>query len=104
MRIQLLRLEKGFLEDLGDSADFTLVIERWNMDRWLEDREAEDRLSKKVTIMPLVNFEQLIQLPLGKTPSGATMMDRQKNFTDEMMKLYTVGAAHTECSHVMFTK
>lgn len=104
MKIFLMKTQKGFLEDLGEGKDFNVEIEHFEFDRWLEDREAENRIGKHVTIMPMVNFEQLIQLPLGKTDSGATIIDRYKKHTETMLNLYTVGATHAECSHVMFFK
>lgn len=104
MKIHLMKVNKGFIEDLGDHKDFNIEIEHFAFERWLEDHEAEDRIGKHVTIMPMGNFEQFIQLPLGKTDSGATVMDRYKRHTDQMLNLYTVGATHAECSHVMFVK
>lgn len=104
MKIHLMKLNKGFIEDLGDHKDFSIEIEHFAFDRWLEDREAEDRISKNITIMSMANFEQFIQLPLRKLESGATVMDRYKMRTEQMQNLYTVGATHAECSLVMFVK
>lgn len=104
MKIVLLTLRGGFIEELGESKDFTLDIKWFNMTCWAEDREVEDNLKKDVNIMTLAEFEKLTQLPLEVTPSGQPVMDRQKNVTEDMIKLFTVGAAHTECSHVMFMK
>ena len=104
MKIFLMKTHKGFLEDLGEGKDFSIEIDHYEFSRWLEDREAEDCIGKHVTIMPMANFEQLIQLPLSKTDSGATIIDRYKKYTEAMLNLYTVGVTHTECSHVMFVK
>lgn len=115
MKIHLMKPNKGFIEDLGDHKDFSVEVENFAFERWLEDREAEDRIGKYVTIMPMANFEQFIQLPLGKNLNGAPVMDRYKEHTDQMLNLYkehtdqilnlyTVGATHAECSHVMFVK
>lgn len=106
MKIFLMKTQKGFLEDLGEDKDFSIEIERYEFNRWLEDREAEDRIGKHVTIMPMVNFEQMLQLPLGKTYNNTAVHDRIKdtNVWRDMLNLYTVGATHAECSHVMFVK
>ena len=104
MKISLMKIQNGFLEDLGNENSFSVEIEKYEFGCWLEDREAENRIGNHITIMPMVNFEQLIQLPLGKTNSGATVIDRYKKHTETMLNLYTVGATHAECSHVMFFK
>lgn len=106
MKIHLMRVNKGFIEDLGDHKDFSIEIERFEFDRWLEDREAEDRIGNHVTIMPMVNFEQMLQLPLGKTYNNTAVHYRIKdtNVWRDMLNLYTVGATHAECTHVMFVK
>ena len=106
MKIHLMKLNKGFIEDLGDHPDFSIEIENFAFDRWLEDREAEDRIGKYVTIMPMVNFEQMLQLPLGMDAvnTNTPVKDRYPRITMILTNLYTVGAAHAECSHVMFIK
>ena len=106
MKIYLMKVNKGFIEDLGDHKDFSVEIENFAFDRWLEDREAEDRIGKHVTIMPMVNFEQMLQLPLGMDAviTSTPVKDRYPKITEILMNLYTVGATHVECSHVMFVK
>lgn len=106
MKIHLMKVNKGFIEDLGDHKDFSIKIERFEFDRWLEDREAEDRIGKHVTIMPMVNFEQMLQLPLGMDAviTSTPVKDRYPKITEILTNLYTVGATHAECSHVMFVK
>lgn len=104
MKVILLKLEKGFLENLGDSKDYEAEVEHFMFDRWCEDRESEERFKKHFTIMPMVNFEQLIQLPLAKLDSGSTTKDRYPTVTSTLLNLYTVGASHAECTHVIFVK
>ena len=104
MKIFLMKTQKGFLEDLGEGKDFSIEIDHYEFNRWLEDRDAEYLIGKLITIMPMVNFEQLIQLPLGKTVSDANVIDRYKMHTKSMLNLYTMGATHAECTHVMFVK
>ena len=104
MKIYLMKVNKGFIEDLGDHKDFSVEIENFAFERWLEDREAGDRIGKHVTIMPMVNFEQMLQLPLRKTDSDATVLYRVKGITEKVLNLNMVGATYAECSHVMFVK
>lgn len=106
MKIFLMKTQKGFLEDLGEDKDFSIEIDHYEFNRWLENREAEHRIGKVVTIMSMVNFEQLIQLPLGKTYNNTAVYDRIKdtNVWRDMLNLHSVGATHAECTHVMFVK
>lgn len=106
MKIMLMKLEQGFLERLSDSPDHWMQIDRWDMERWLKDRHLDvapcSKKENNITIMTMAKFLEFINSPvLEVLPLTTIPIDRRPQETMHMMKLYTVGATHAECTHVV---